>query len=469
MPSAWFGLNTALSGLRTAQSALDVAAHNTANASTPGYSRQRALLRTSEPFTYPAFNRTGLPGQIGTGVTIAAIQRVRDGFLDGQINEQTALQGYWTTRQDELAKIETVFPEPAGSGLGTVLGRFWSAWEDVAADPTSSAARDALVGAAETLASRFARDSGQIRTLIDGTDHSVELRVAEINDLATRIAGLNDQIQRVVVTGDHANDLEDQRDALVEQLNAILPVRSERQADGTIIVLAEGIDLVNHGFARRMDAVDDANGHAVPTWSTGAAVTLGEGALGALVELRDTDYAGIAARLDELAKGVADAVNAAHVTGVDATGATGLALFSYVAGNEAATLTVNATIAADSRRIAASAAPGQPGDGSVAGQIADLRASLLFASGGQTAGDFYASLIGEIGSDSRQAAEMATNQGLVVSHLQRRRESISGVSLDEEAADMIRFQHAYSAAARVITTVDAMLDQLINRTGIVGR
>jgi flagellar hook-associated protein 1 FlgK len=150
-------------------------------------------------------------------------------------------------------------------------------------------------------------------------------------------------------------------------------------------------------------------------------------------------------------------------------GTAGLAFFTYTAGDEAGTLAVNAAIAADPRLVAAASAANQPGDGTIAGQIGDLRNALLFGSGTQTAADTYASFVSGIGGDSRQGAEMATNQALVVDHLTTRRESISGVSLDEEATDMIKFQHAYQAAARVITAVDEMLDQLINRTGLVGR
>jgi flagellar hook-associated protein 1 FlgK len=469
MGSAWFGLNTGLRALVASQLALDTAAHNTANANTEGYSRQRVRLVASEPFSYPAFNRTGLPGQVGTGVTVATIERVRDAFLDLQIRSQIALQGQWETRRDELAKVESVFPEPGGSGLGDVLGRFWNAWQDLAADPTSTAARAALVEQAGTLTRRFARDASQLTTLTDGADYQVGQQVAQINDLASRIASLNSQIQRVSVSGDRPNDLADQRDLLLDQLNRILPVTVDPKADGTVTVLVGGTDLVEHDKARTITTTLDANGRQVPTWSSGGSVALGTGQLGALVSVRDTTLASYRTALDQLAKGVADAVNALHQAGVDATGAPGLQFFTYTPGAEASTIAVNAAIAADPRLLAAAAAPNQPGDGSIAGAIADLRAGKLFAAGTQTASDFYAGFVGLIGSDTRQASEMATNQALVVDHLRTRRESISGVSLDEEATDMIRFQHAYQAAARVINAVDEMLDTLINRTGLVGR
>lgn len=469
MSSAFFGLNTALRGLVASQQMLETAAHNVANANTPGFSRQRAQLVASDPFSYPSFNRSGLPGQVGTGVSVATISRVRDAFLDLQLRGQLSIEGGWTARRDELSKVETIFPEPNASGLGTVLGRYWAAWQDLAGDPNSSASRTAVLEQASTVAARFSRDAAQLRSLALGIDDQVGQSVATVNDLATRIAALNSQIQQVRVSGDRPNDLEDQRDILFDQLAHILPVTFDARSDGTVTVLVAGTDLVNGSRVRALSTTTNGNGQLVPTWSDGSAVQVAGGALAALVTVRDIDLASYRTRLDELASGVADAVNAIHLTGFDASGQPGGTFFTYTAGDAAATLAISPSLVSNPALIAAASAPGEPGNGSIAGAIADLRGSRLFGAGSQTAADFYAALIGQIGSDSRQAAEMTANQGLVTGHLRERRESISGVSLDEEAADMIRFQHAYAAAARVITTFDEMLDTLINRTGIVGR
>jgi flagellar hook-associated protein 1 len=579
MSSPFYGLDIGVTALRTAQQLLNTAAHNVANANTPGYSRQRVSIVEGSPYTFPAFNRSGLPGQIGSGVTVAAITRVRDNFLDLQVQAQTALKGEWDTRQQELAKIEALFPEPSDSGLGSVISKYWNAWQDVAADPTSTAARTALTEQASSLAMELNRDSTQLGMIATGIDGEVSQQIQTINDLAKQIASLNGQIQRVTVTGDHANDLMDQREQLLEQLNSIVPATVLTRQDGSISVQVGGTDLVSNVFSRTIGLQTDAAGHVSPVWADGSAVALPSGQLKSLLAVRDVDLAGYRAQLDSIAQGIADATNAIHQRGVDATGAAGLALFTYNAGNAAATLAVNAAVAGDPGHVAAAASPGMPGDGSVAGLLADLRNARSYVAGvagtdvmsgtdlttgttarlmtiaaptataqtytfsgsggnltltgadgstqtisvadigagamqilnfdqlgirltcngetsgkagtdlvsdltaagrntmqvtglftpSQTTSNFYAGLVGKIGTASAQASEMATNQQRVVDQLTTRVSEVSGVSLDEEATDMIKFQHAYQAAARVITTMDEMLNTLINNVGLVGR
>jgi flagellar hook-associated protein 1 FlgK len=579
MSSPFYGLDIGASALRAAQQLMNTAAHNVANANTPGYSRQRVTLVEAPPYTYPSFNRSGLPGQIGSGVNVMAINRIRDTFLDLQVQAQTGLKGEWDTRQQELSKIEAIFPEPSSSGLGNTISKYWNAWQDVAADPTSTAARSALTEQAAALAMELNRDSTQLRMIATGIDAQVSQKVQTINDLASQIANLNSMIQRVSVTGDNPNDLMDQRNQLLEKLSQIVPVNVLTKTDGSISVLIGGTDLVSNVYTRAVTTQTDADGHTQPAWADGSTMALPSGELKSLITVRDTDLASFRAQLDSLAKGIADATNAIHQRGVDATGNPGLALFTYHPGNEAGTLAVNQAIAADPRLIAAAASPNTPGDGSVAGLLADLRNATSYVGGvagtditgamdlttngtvrlmtiaasrataqnwtfsgagssltltgadgatqtinvadmtggtrqilnfdqlgiqltissqatakagvdivtdlstaglntlvttsiytpPQTTSDFYAGLVGKLGSASSQAQEMANNQQLVVDQLQQRVQQTSGVSLDEEATDMIRFQHAYQAAARVITTMDEMLSTLINNVGLVGR
>jgi flagellar hook-associated protein 1 FlgK len=463
MANGWLGLNTALSGLRTSQQMLDISAHNIANVATPGYSRQRAHIMAAPPFSYPAFNRSGLPGQLGTGVLVSSIDRIRDVYLDQQINQQQALTGHWTARSDVLATAESTFPEPSNTGLGNELSKFWSSWEDLAANPSSSAARTAVLTQASSLAARFNRDSGQLTTQTAGVDSQVRGTIADINDFAAQIAALNKQIQGIEVAGDHANDLKDQRDALVQQLNELVPTTAYTQKDGTVTLLIGGTALVDHETARTISATANASGYAVPTWSSGDPIVVDGGKLKAYIEARDTTLAGYQASLNQLAGQIADQVNAFHMAGVDQNGVAGLALFTYAPGSAASTMTVNAAIGTDPTKVVVATTAGSPGDTSIASKIADLANSATFGTGAQTPTDVYAGFVGTIGADAKQATEMQGNQSLVLTELENRRSSISGVSLDEEATDVIKFQQAYQASAKVITTINEMLDTLINR------
>ena len=579
MGSPFFGLDIGASALRTAQQLLDTAAHNVANANTPGYSRQAVTVVESPPYSLPAFNRTGMPGQIGSGVTVAAITRVRDSFLDLQVQVQAGLKGDWDTRQQQLAKIEAIFPEPSDAGLGGTISKYWNAWQDLAADPTSAAARAALTEQAASLAGEINRDSGQLGMVSAGIDSLVDDQVATVNSLATQIASLNGQIMMVTGTGGHANDLMDQREQLLEKLTAIVPATVTARQDGSVTVLVGGTDLISNISTRQLITQKDASGRIVPAWADGSPVALQSGQLKALLSVRDGDLASYQSQLDSLAQGIADATNAIQARGFGATGAAGQPLFTYRPDSVAATLAVNQAVAADPRLVATSASSDTPGDGSVAGLMADLRNAWSYAAGvpgtdvvsgsdlttngtarlmtitagraagqtwtfsgsgssltltgadgstqtitvadmaagatqtlnfdqlgieltissaantkagadlvadltgaghntlvtaslfavPQTTSDFYAGLVGKIGTASSQAQEIAQNQQLVVDQLNQRVEETSGVSLDEEATDMLRFQHAYQAAARVITIMDEMLNTLINNTGLVGR
>lgn len=468
MTSAFFGLNTGLRALVASQVALETAAHNSANAATEGFSRQRVSLVAGDPFSYPTMNRTGQPGQIGSGVNVSLIGRVRDAFVDLQLRQESSRSAAWTWRNEQLDRLQDVFPEPGSSGLGGSLTKFWNAWQDAAADPSSSAARNAVLQQSAALATDLNSASRQVNSLITAQTEAVTQGINEINTLAIQIATLNGDIRKVAVTGDQPNDLMDQRDLLFDRLAELVPATLETQRDGTVKVLIGGTDLVNGDTTREVLAVNGGNG-PVPSWGTGRPLALGEAKLGQLVTLRGTDLPGYLAKLDTLASGVAAAVNAIHQSGVDQDGNPGLAVFTSSDGGAitAATIQVNAAITGNARRVVTAAAVNQPGDGTMAGRIADLQTSSVVS--GQQPGDFYASIVGEVGADAAHASTMQGNQALIVEHLKTRRESISGVSLDEEATDMVRFQHQYQAAARVITIMDQNLDTIINGLGTVGR
>jgi len=502
MTSSFFGLNIALSALQAQQTALNITAHNVANANTDGYTRQDAQMVAADPFPVPIASIAGQAGQIGTGVNISMIRRLRDSFLDLQVRTQMAGQGYWNVQQDYLEQIETVFNEPSDQGLNSLLTKFWGAWQDLATNPESYAARVAVLQSGTVLAGVLQRDYQQLAGLRTQADQEIVSKTSQINDWLAEIASLNRQISAVEVrqassydpnaqvAKAQANDLRDRRDLLLDQLSKAVKVSYREESDSTVTVWLGDISssdpkvqqiLVqadSHNYLLR--GLDSGSSGGKVVWSSDSVVdgrdsvvTLADGELRALQDLRDdTLNAGstdsVANRLDQLAKSIIMAVNNVHATGYGLDGSTGLAFFM---GTGAADIAVSSGLISDPNKVAAASAAGRPGDGSKASEIAEALQSTQRTINGRTAtlSDWYRAMISQLGIDSQRAQDMSTNQGLLVDRLTRNRESFSGVSLDEEAANVVRFQRAFEAAARVMSAMDEMLDKLVNGVGIVGR
>lgn len=462
----------ALRALQAQRLALDVIAHNIANANTPGYSRQVARLQPTPPYPWPGLTRGAGAGQLGTGVRVAEIDRLRDAFTDLQLRQQLALTGYHTVLADGYAQVEAVFNEPSDSSLNQQLGRFFNAWQELALNPQDTAIRVSLVESARNLAGLFNRMAGQLQQLQHDLDFRVINQVAEINRLADRIAQLNAQIGQIQGTGQNPNDLLDQRDALLDDLARIVRVAYVEAPNGQVTVYIGGRMLVHNEQAFSLTTAAGPGGFAEPVWAEdGAPVGLddGSGELAAALRMRDTVIPGKLANLNSLAAALAGAVNAAHQAGYGLDGSTGLDFFVFTAGAEAASLAVAPAVAADPLKIAAALSPGAPGDGRNALGISRIQYQPLMLSGTTTLGEFYQQVVGQLGLEARQAEDQKANQEVVRGYLESRRDSFSGVSLDEEAGRMVLYQRAFEAAARSLSVLDEVLDHLINRTGLVGR
>ncbi len=465
-------VEVALRALQAQRLALDVIAHNIANANTPGYSRQAARLETAPPYPWPGLTRGAGAGQLGTGVRAAEIDRLRDAFTDLQLRQQLGLSGHYTVLADGYAQVEAVFNEPSDSGLNEQLGRFWGAWQELALSPQDTAIRVGLIESAKNLAGLFNRMAGQLKQLQRDLDFRVVNKVAELNELADRIARLNAQIGQIQGTGQNPNDLRDQRDALLDNLTRIVRAAYVEAPNGQVTVYIGGRMLVSGDQAFGLTTVSGPGGFVEPVWAgDGAPVALGDapGELAAYIYLRETVIPGKLTDLNGLAAALAGAVNAAHQAGYGLDNSTALDFFVFAAGDEAATLGVNPVVAADPLKVAAALSPSSPGDGRNALNIAQLQYQPLMLSGTTTLGEFYQQVVGRLGLEARQAEDQKANQEVVRGYLEGRRDSFSGVSLDEEAAKLVLYQRAFEAAARSLSVLDEVLDHLINRTGLVGR
>ncbi|MBO9385083.1 MAG: flagellar hook-associated protein FlgK [Thermomicrobium sp.] len=463
-------LETAFRGLMAQQRAVDTANHNIANANTPGFARQRVTLVPSMPYTVPAFNRSGLAGQVGTGVLVASITRVRESVFDLQYRVQSQALGEASTLVDAYAQIEAVFNEPTEAGLGTLLDRFWRAWQAVGNQPEDLAARAALVQDATTLATNLNRMRRQLTELQTDTVTKLTLQVSEVNSIAERLASLNQQIVAALATGQTPNDLMDQRDLLLDKLARFTGATIRPLPNGAVNIYLGGYPLVDQDQWFPL-SVQVSGGTASVLWQgTTSPVALERGSLQALLHLHNAVLPGLVQKLADIRDALAHEVNTLHMTGYglsDLPGPPpGRSFFQVTTGGE---LEVEPSLVADPQLIAAADAPGEPGNNAIARQIAELRSKLVLNSGTATINDFYNTLVAEVGGASQTAQVTRDNQRALVEAIDRQRQEIMAVSLDEEMANLIKYQQAYGAAARAITAVDEMLDRIINGMGLVGR
>ena len=550
MRTTFFGLEIARKGLQTSQRSLDVTGHNIANANTPGFTRQRAIIGTTTPWTVPSMQKPHQAGQVGTGVQVEEIRRIRDQFIDLQVRNENKELGYWSERADVLQKIEVIINEPSTTGLRTVMDQFWESMQELSKSPESQAVRATVRQRAIAVAETFNHIHRQMYELQEDVNDKLNVKVLEINSIANQIRDLNDQIVRIEVgkeagLRENANDLRDRRDLLLDQLSRIVDTRYKEDQDGSMRVMIGSKTLVMGNRVSLLETKTYSetelaglsdydrsrlHGMSFVKWQDGSELRLASGELKSLIE--SVGYietlGGVKSvkgiipnmmmEIDHLANSIVTATNWVHLQGYglnDAQDFVGRVFFHQEIDNgqlvpiRARDMRVSQEIIDDTNNIAASKSWSiennavVPGDGSHALRLAQLKHALTMITDRNymanlqpvglppapseafvpmytitgpppreftaTFDDFFRGFIGQLGIDTQEAERMAENQEMLVGQQMNRREILSGVSLDEEMTNMIRFQHAYNAAARTITTMDEMLDTLINRVGLVGR
>ncbi len=446
------GLHISRSGIAASQRALDVIGQNIANVGTPGHSR----LRTDQVST----ERTGPsltlgPGANGTGVNIVGVSRVRDAVLDSSLRSELANSGSAQVLADSLARIEASVG-PLDGNLGDALTAFWNGWEELSLDPNSDTARSLVIDASERVAQSLRDAAGGLEDArTAGANAASSLLAGQVSALQA-VADLNGQIAAQRAVGETPNALLDQRDLHLDSLAKTLGATVHHLEDGTVNVSVGGYEVVR---GTRVSTLSISGTPASLQTGEGASLVPG-GEIGAhLVGVRSVaDQVGT--ELDALALALRDAVNTQHAAGFTEAGVAGADLFSATGAADFA-LAVGVTI--DS--LAASAS-GAAGDGNHALEMAALRTA---DGGGGTIDEQARSLIGRVGSATADATARAEMNDTILGDLEAARSSVSGVNLDEELTMLLQYQRAYEASARVLTSVDEMLNVLINRTGLVGR
>ncbi|HOP06913.1 MAG TPA: flagellar hook-associated protein FlgK [candidate division Zixibacteria bacterium] len=464
MSGLFQGLELGKRALLTHQVSLQTISHNIANVDTEGYTRQRVITTTTTPDTSANYS-------VGTGVTATDIRQVKDLFLGDQYRQENKSLGQWSYKEKTLSQIEALYSEPADDTLSDRLNEFWSAWSDLAANPDSSSVRTEILSQANTLINSFHDMSSQLTRLQSSIDSDLVATVSEINLMLSDIASLNHEIKVAEVGGVDANDLRDARDLVIDELSGYLDVNTHESSNGDMIVYVGSMAIVDgnepHYIEAQTENVDGNPRHILVWEGTDIEVRNTNGKLKGIIDSRDDIIPEQLEELNLLAEAVVTQVNALHETGTASSGQTAVSFFDPNYTN-ASDIRINTAITLDESLIM-SGTSGEEGDNRVALEIADLADARVLDNGASSISDYYNSMIGSLGVMTYEAQSFTSNYELLVNQVENARQSVEGVSLDEEMTNLVKFQHAYDAAARVITTMDEALDTVISGMGIVGR
>lgn len=624
MSNSFSGIEIGKRSLLAQSQSITTAGHNISNADTEGYSRQRVNVTTFNPIYRPDLSRAETPGQIGQGVSVESIERVRDELLEKRIVAQSNQESYWKTRENYYVMIEGVYNEPADISIRTNMDKFWQSWQELSLYPESKAARQAIISRGESLVNSIHQRNNALVGIGNILNGDIEATVEQVNSYSKQISELNIEIVKSKAMGDNPNDLLDRRDLLTEKLSNLINITTDNRDSDEFMIHVDGKILVQGGKYRSFDleTVTDGTGYSKVVWSdTKEDASFSGGSLGALIGLRDEDLRNELQSLNTMTMNFVDLVNDVHRNAVGANNTTGLNFFveqpyvtnalgnydrngdgvedtsmifsmtgsnelnpqdqvgiegvitlsgkngnveipyfptdtvetvinrindstsevkayldrnnelvlkattsedssnpdfviryvedsgHFLAGyagilngsgeenaytfdvanavenltgntqfsvapvlNPSGYVAINPALQLDVMSVAASypdvAGFAESGDGRAANDIASLRNSSVMIGENKTFDDYFAESVTNVALKGEQAQLNYESQIAIMSDLRAMRDSISGVNIDEELADIIKFQHGYNAAAKFITVVDELLDTVINRLGV---
>ncbi|HTO91382.1 MAG TPA: flagellar hook-associated protein FlgK [Candidatus Sulfotelmatobacter sp.] len=450
-------LSIARSALLEQQRAMAVTSHNVANANTPGYTRQRLDLVSETPDQSPW-------GAIGRGVTDTGITRIRDAFLDISVRGDSGSLGNAQTRFDLLSTVNSALMEPSDSSIGAAFDGMMQSFADLANDPTSGPQRELTRAAAQRFVDQMHRVSGSIDQAQQEGISRLQSQVSDVNQLADQLAQLNNKIAGSGAA--NSPDLMDQRDNLIDQLSTYGSVQVTPQSDGSVNIRFGDVSLVEGGQSHSLSVVPVGGGWGVGTTPTGPAVNTGAGSLSALTDLVTHTLPGMKAQLDAFANAAVTQVNNLHRLGYTLNGSTGVDFFDP-AGTTAGNIQLSAAVQGSTDQIAA-ASTAAPGDGNTALALSALGNQQILSLGGKTMREYYNGFAADIGAGVQNADQDVSVQQTLRDHDDGLRQSVGGVSVDEEMVNLIGQQQAYSAAAKIVTAADTMLQTLLNMTTATG-
>jgi flagellar hook-associated protein 1 FlgK len=447
MSSLNASLAAALSGLIADQGAMAATTNNVANVNTPGYSREEPVLSASDPVSIDSLS-------YGTGVTLESIQSITDPLLESQVQQQTQAQGQFTALASALQQAQASFTTST-TDIGTQISNFFDSLNQLSTNPSDLSLRQGVLTAADNLADSFNATASSLSQQQTSLDLSVVQQVGQINQLTQQIAQLNGQVSNLQNIGESAGTFVDERQQAIDQLSSLVDV-SVIPTDNTLtLTTANGAPLVSGQESFQLQTQTNSAGfHEVYSQGNNITNSLTSGQLGGTIEARDQQVPAIENQLDTLAAGLANSVNAVQVGGFDLNGNAGTDLFNPPPASGAGTAATLAVAITDPSLIAASSDGTAGSNGNVQAMYA-LDDQPIVA--GQNPSDYYSGIVFNVGNATANAQAEQTASGLVLQQLNDQVASVSGVSLDEEAANMVQYQDAYSASAQVVTTINDMM------------
>ncbi len=462
MGNLFYGLNIGKNTLKAQTSILNMTAHNIANANTPGYSRQKidiASVSADVGNGQPLFGNVS----IGGGVMARGISRSRFYLYDKIYRKENQNLNFNVKMEEFLHQVELLFDEPSDRGLGGIMNDFFNGWLDIGNSPQNVAARQSLYGTANELTDRMSRIYNALIIMREDVDAEITGIPVDINEISSEIADINVTIRIAESQGGTANDLRDKRDLLVDKLSEYANVTAVEQKDSTLTVLVGSKVVVEHDVYSHLKTetiVADRRGmkKTAIVSDDGVEFIPKFGKLGALINFRDEKLIDLMNNLNKLAESIVTIVNFDHRIGYGLDGVNGRNFF-----NPDLTKAYNMDVSADIKDVTNMAVSGDKSKGDNANALAifelkdqrkiDNRYSIK---------EFYNSMIANLGVVSKAAKAGRMNQELLVSQIENVRESIKGVSIDEELVQMIQTQRIFQSAARMIVVIDELIEEIIN-------
>lgn len=448
-------LNIAVQAMETDQAALGVTSNNIANANTPGYSRQTVDLAEVAPVTYGGL-------VLGDGVQLQKVVSQQSSLLQTQLDQETQQQGKYNAFLGSMQQVQTLFNETSGTGLQSSITNFFNSIQQLSTNPSSTSLRAGVLTSAQNLAQNFQSTASSLVSIQRSADLSVSQSVSQINSLTTQIAQLNGEVTSATKTGQNPGTFIDQRDQLINQLSGLVDVSEINAGDnGLTLTTTGGANLVVGNQSFNLTSQADPSTGFQHVYSQGADITssITGGSLGGTIQARDSAIPSVLSSLDSLAANLENSLNTVNQAGTDLNGNPGGNLFVPPPANGQGAASQMAVAITDPAKIAASL-DGSTGDNSNLTAMLNVQNQAIVQ--GQTPMDAYSTLVFNIGNQVSTAQSESQSSDALSQQIQNQIGSISGVSINEEAANLIQFQQAYQAAAQVASVINSLTETAIN-------